>query len=61
MALYLFVEVMGLISLSAGLAIVLAHNIWSGGVLPVVVTICGWHADPRAPLRFLVPLVLGIN
>jgi hypothetical protein len=26
----------------AGLAIVLAHNVWSGGALPVVVTLVGW-------------------
>jgi putative exporter of polyketide antibiotics len=34
--------VLGLLTLVAGLAMVLAHNIWSGGVLPVVVTILGW-------------------
>jgi hypothetical protein len=27
---------------AAGLAIVLTHNIWSGGVLTVIVTIIGW-------------------
>ena len=32
----------GVLTLVAGLAMVLAHNIWSGGVLPVVVTIMGW-------------------
>ncbi|MFZ0395411.1 MAG: hypothetical protein WBX09_04855 [Terracidiphilus sp.] len=36
--------VLGLLALVAGLAMVLAHNIWSGGVLPVVVTIAGWLA-----------------
>lgn len=25
-----------------GLAIVLAHNVWSGGALPVVITLVGW-------------------
>ena len=34
--------VLGLLALVAGLAMVLSHNIWSGGVLPVVVTILGW-------------------
>ena len=33
---------LGLLILAAGLAMVLAHNIWSGGALPVVVTILGW-------------------
>ena len=30
------------IALAGGLAIVLAHNIGSGGVLPVLVTLSGW-------------------
>ena len=34
--------VLGVITLGAGLAIVLGHNVWSGGVLPVVVTVVGW-------------------
>jgi hypothetical protein len=32
----------GVIAVVAGLAMVLSHNIWSGGVLPVVVTLAGW-------------------
>lgn len=32
----------GILSLSAGLILVLSHNIWSGGWLPVVVTLLGW-------------------
>jgi hypothetical protein len=32
----------GVIAVAAGLAIVLGHNVWSGGVLPVVVTLTGW-------------------
>jgi hypothetical protein len=27
---------------AAGLAIVLGHQVWSGGVLPVLVTAIGW-------------------
>lgn len=30
------------VTMVAGLAIVLAHNVWSGGALPVVVTLVGW-------------------
>ena len=37
--LLLFVGVNGL---AAGLAMVLGHNIWSGGPLPVVITLVGW-------------------
>ena len=36
--------VLGIITVIAGLAMVLAHNIWSGGALAVVVTIVGWIA-----------------
>jgi hypothetical protein len=32
----------GVIALTAGLAMVLGHNVWHGGVLPVVVTLVGW-------------------
>jgi len=34
--------VLGAITLAAGLAMVLAHNIWSGGPLVVIVTLVGW-------------------
>ena len=34
--------VVGVITLAVGLAMVLAHNIWSGGALVVIVTLVGW-------------------
>lgn len=34
--------VLGVVTLAAGLAMVLAHNVWSGGAMPVVVTLIGW-------------------
>jgi putative exporter of polyketide antibiotics len=34
--------VLGAITLIAGLAMVLTHNIWSGGALVVIVTLVGW-------------------
>lgn len=37
--LLLLAEVVGL---AIGLAMVLGHNVWSGGALPVVVTLLGW-------------------
>jgi hypothetical protein len=37
--LLLFVEVLGL---AGGLAMIIGHNIWSGGALPVVITLIGW-------------------
>jgi hypothetical protein len=32
----------GMFTLLAGLAMILAHNYWSGGAAPVVVTLIGW-------------------
>jgi len=37
--LLLFIEAIGL---AAGLAMIVGHNIWSGGALPVVITLLGW-------------------
>jgi hypothetical protein len=34
--------ILGLIGLVTGLAMVLSHNVWSGGALPVIVTLFGW-------------------
>ena len=45
---------MGILMLTAGLAMVLAHNFWSGGVLPVVVTVIGWATLIKS-LFFLFP------
>lgn len=32
----------GLIGVAAGLALILAHNVWSGGAVSVIVTLVGW-------------------
>jgi vacuolar-type H+-ATPase subunit I/STV1 len=34
--------VLGVLCLFAGLAMVLIHNVWSGGAAAVVVTVMGW-------------------
>jgi hypothetical protein len=47
--------ILGLIMLTAGLAMVLAHNIWSGGVLPVVITVLGWITLIRGLIVLLAP------
>ena len=45
-----------MIAIALGLAIVLAHNVWSGGALPVVVTLVGWAILVKgATLLFLAP------
>jgi hypothetical protein len=53
------IVVMAMISLAAGIAMVLAHNIWSGGVLPVVVTLVGWLMLAKGILLLLLaPAIL---
>jgi len=34
--------VLGVLLLFAGLAMILVHNSWSGGAVPVIVTLTGW-------------------
>jgi hypothetical protein len=34
--------ILGLIGLITGLAMVLGHNVWRGGALPVIVTLFSW-------------------
>ena len=49
----------GIISLAVGLAMILGHNIWSGGLLPVVVTLVGWLILAKGlVLLFLTPEAL---
>jgi len=48
--------VLGFVVLGLGIAMVLGHNIWSVGALPVVVTIVGWLALFKGLfLTFLTP------
>src|SRR4051812_21296868 len=47
--------VVSMAALLAGLAIVLSHNIWSGGALPVVVTLFGWIVLLRGFLLLILP------
>jgi hypothetical protein len=46
--------VYAIISLATGLAMILGHNVWSGGALPVVVTLVGWLIFAKGLL--LLPL-----
>jgi hypothetical protein len=48
--------IFGMVWLIVGLAIILGHNIWSGGVLPIIVTLVGWLIFVRGLLLlFLSP------
>src|ERR1035438_647561 len=44
----------GLMGVTAGLAIVLAHNVWSGGALPIIVTLFGWASLIKGALLLLL-------
>ena len=43
------------IAIAGGLALVLGHNIWSGGILPVLVTLIGWLMLIRGVLFLFLP------
>ncbi len=47
--------VAGIIALAVGLAMVLGHNVWSGGVLPVVITLIGWLSLIKGLFILFVP------
>jgi vacuolar-type H+-ATPase subunit I/STV1 len=46
---------LGMIVVAAGLALILAHNVWSGGALPVVVTAIGWLTLLKGMMFWLLP------
>jgi hypothetical protein len=51
----------GLIGISAGLAMVLGHNVWSGGPVAVMVTLSGWLSLIKGlTLLFLTPDVASV-
>jgi hypothetical protein len=45
----------GVTILACGLAMVLAHNRWSGGLMPVVVTVVGWILLIKGILVLFLP------
>jgi hypothetical protein len=45
----------GMAATGVGLAVVLGHQVWSGGALPVVVTLVGWAALLKGIVLLLVP------
>ena len=47
--------IVGVIAVVAGLAMVLCHNVWSGGALPVVVTLVGWISLTKGLLFLFLP------
>jgi hypothetical protein len=52
--------VTGIVTMAAGAAIVIAHNLWSGGALAIVVTALGWVTLIKGfALLALPPATLG--
>ena len=45
----------GMAATAGGLALVIGHQVWSGGVLSVLVTITGWSALLKGLALLLVP------
>jgi hypothetical protein len=43
-----------IISVVIGVAMVVGHNVWSGGALPVVVTLVGWLIFTKGLLLFML-------
>jgi hypothetical protein len=44
-----------LIALAMGLAMVLGHQVWRGGMLPVVVTVVGWLVLAKGLVLLIAP------
>ena len=49
------VMIAAVFALAVGLAMVLTHNIWSGGALPVAVTLIGWASLIKAIFLLWLP------
>jgi hypothetical protein len=45
----------GVIAVGVGLGVVIGHNVWSGGALPVVVTISGWVSLIKGVVLLALP------
>jgi hypothetical protein len=50
--------VLGILGMTGGLAIILVHNVWSGGALSVMVTLVGWTAALKG-ITLMVLAVIG--
>lgn len=51
----------GMVCLASGLAVVLGHQVWSGGIAPILVTLLGWILVVRGVvLIFLPPNLLEV-
>jgi hypothetical protein len=46
---------LGVITIPAGVAMVLCHNVWTGGAAPVIVTLIGWITLLKGLLYLCLP------
>jgi hypothetical protein len=49
------VLIAGVFTLFGGLALVLLHNCWSGGALPIIISLLGWLTLIKAVLILVLP------
>lgn len=49
------VLVVGVFTVFIGVAMVLLHNLWSGGVLPVIITLVGWATLMKGVVLLVLP------
>lgn len=47
--------ILGFVGLAAGLAMVLSHNVWRGGLLAILVTLAGWIILLRGVAMLALP------
>jgi hypothetical protein len=59
LASHVLIYLSGVLSLLAGLAIVITHNRWSGG-WPVIITVLGWLMVIGGVIRIVVPQVAQV-
>jgi len=52
---------MGIVVVVAGLAMVLSHNVWSGGAAAVIVTLVGWITLVKGALFLILPADVVAN
>jgi hypothetical protein len=47
--------IFSLVCIASGLAIVLSHQIWSGGIAPILITLLGWILLARGVILLWLP------
>lgn len=53
--------IVALLAMAAGIAIVLTHNVWSGGALPIIITLVGWLSLFKGLTFLFLPPDAAVN